>query len=242
MKGFIREILEKNYQDSKNLEYKAEDWMTEEWEQIKKVDQKTQIISGIPIERVRDIGEKISVLPEGSNFHRLVRKIFEARHNSIVTGKDIDWGTAEALAFASLMQDGFTVRISGQDVERGTFSHRHAHVFYQDQSGHYIPINNAVPQGPIVQFRASNSHLSEFAVLGYELGYSQCNPNSLVLWEAQFGDFANGAQVIIDQFICSGEQKWNVKNGLVMLLPHGYDGQGPEHSSSRVERFLQLCD
>ena len=146
------------------------------------------------------------------------------------------------MAFGSLIQDGYKVRISGQDVERGTFSHRHAHVFYQDRDGCYIPLNNVAPGGPVRDFIASNSHLSEFAVLGYELGYAQANPNSLSIWEAQFGDFANGAQVIIDQFVASGEAKWNVKNGLVMLLPHGYDGQGPEHSSSRAERFLQLTN
>ena len=136
---------------------------------------------------------KITVLPEHSNFHKLVKKIFVTRQKSIETGKDIDWGTAEALAFSSLIQDGFDVRISGQDVERGTFSHRHAHVFYQDTDGRYIPINNTVPQGQTRRFIASNSHLSEFAVLGYELGYAQANPNTLCLWEAQFGDFANGA-------------------------------------------------
>ena len=170
-------------------------------------------------------------------------KIFTARNKSIVEGKGIDWGTAEALAFASLINDGYHVRISGQDVERGTFSHRHAHVHYQDKDGHYNPIN-AVAAGTdsTRKFIASNSHLSEYAVLGFEYGYAQTSPDSLVLWEAQFGDFANGAQTMIDQFVSSGETKWNVKNGLVMLLPHGYDGAGPEHSSCRIERYLTLTD
>ena len=224
MKSTINRVLEEAYVKSKTLEYKAEDWMTEEWQSIKEFDVDVEKFSGIPVDRVRDLGHKVTILPATGNFHRLVKKIFEARANSINTGKDIDWGTAESLAFSSLIQDGFNVRISGQDVERGTFSHRHAHVFYQDQNGKYTPINNTVPQGIRRQFIASNSHLSEFAVLGYELGYAQTNPNTLCLWEAQFGDFANGAQVIIDQFIVSGEAKWNVKNGLVMLLPHGFDG------------------
>ena len=199
MKKFINDNLENSYAKSKNLEYKAEDWVTEEWAALKEIsDVKEQTISGIPLEKVRDLGNKITILPEQAQFHRLVKKIFETRHKTIQSGKDIDWGTAEALAFSSLIQDGFDVRISGQDVERGTFSHRHAHVFYQDRNGYYNPINNTVPEGPTRRFIASNSHLSEFAVLGYELGYAQANPNTLTLWEAQFGDFANGAQVIID--------------------------------------------
>jgi len=151
-------------------------------------------------------------------------------------------GTAEALAFATLIDEGFHVRLSGQDVERGTFSHRHAVVFNQSKDSSYIPINSVKPNAQIQQFTVTNSHLSEFAVMGYEYGYSCANPNTLTIWEAQFGDFANGAQVIIDTFLNSGEAKWQVKNGLVLNLPHGYDGQGPEHSNARLERFLSLCD
>lgn len=224
MRDDAKSQLEEGYKNSKNTEYKAEDWVTDEWAEIMKVDQGEAIWSGVPAERIRDIGNAITKLPEDATFHRLIKKIFEARATSIESGVGIDWGTAESLAMASLIQDGYKVRISGQDVERGTFSHRHAHVFYQDRDGYYIPIDNIMPQGTIRNFIASNSHLSEFAVSGYELGYAQANPNSLTIWEAQFGDFANGAQVIIDQFLSSGEAKWNVKNGLVMLLPHGYDG------------------
>ena len=162
---------------------------------------------------------------------------------SIQTGKGIDWGTAENLAFASLIDEGYHVRLSGQDVERGTFSHRHAHAFNQDFDGHYVPINSLATTAQSQRtFIASNSPLSEYAVLGYEYGYAITHPECLVLWEAQFGDFANGAQIMIDQFVASGETKWNLRNGLVMLLPHGYDGAGPEHSSCRIERFLQLTD
>jgi len=181
-------------------------------------------------------------LPTDGKFHPAVKKIFDARVKSIQEGKGIDWGTAEALAFATLIDEGNHVRISGQDVERGTFSHRHAHVWYQDKDGVYVPINAVANPSTNRNFIASNSHLSEYAVLGFELGYAQTNPNTLTIWEAQFGDFANGAQIMIDTFLVSGEAKWNVKNGLVVLLPHGYMGQGPEHSSGRVERFLQLAD
>lgn len=181
-------------------------------------------------------------MPADEKFHPAVKKIFDNRVKAITEGKSIDWGTAEALAFATLIDEGNHVRISGQDVERGTFSHRHAHVWYQDKDGVYVPINAVAKHDTNRNFIASNSHLSEYAVLGFELGYAQTNPNTLTIWEAQFGDFANGAQIMIDTFLVSGEAKWNVKNGLVVLLPHGYDGQGPEHSSGRVERFLQLCD
>ena len=182
-----------------------------------------------------------SAIPEGFNIHRKLIKVMKDKNKAVVTGQaGIDWGTAEALAFASLLDEGTHVRLSGQDVERGTFSHRHAVLHDQVNESKYIPLNNISPKQ--AHFAIYNSNLSEYAVLGFELGYSMENPNSLVLWEAQFGDFANTAQVIIDQFISSGEQKWLKGNGLVMLLPHGYEGQGPEHSSARLERFLQMCD
>jgi len=240
----IWEALEESYKQSKTHKFEQEDWMTDEWESIKDTTRYGNINdTGVDLDALKNFGEKITVLPAESKFHPQIQKIFKARQASIEAGKSIDWGTAEALAFASLIDEGFHVRLSGQDVERGTFSHRHAHVFYQDQDGCYVPINNVIPHDSNQRnFIASNSHLSEYAVLGFEYGYAQTNPNTLCLWEAQFGDFANGAQIMIDQFVASGETKWNVRNGLVLLLPHGYDGQGPEHSSCRIERYLTLTD
>jgi 2-oxoglutarate dehydrogenase E1 component len=167
-------------------------------------------------------------------------RILKARSKAINEGQGIDWPTAEGLAFGSLLLEGKHVRLSGQDVERGTFSQRHAVLHDQVNEKQYIPLNDLRPGQ--AKFTVCNSSLSEFGVLGFEYGYSLVNPNSLILWEAQFGDFVNNAQCIIDQFIASGEKKWLQRTGLVVLLPHGYDGQGPEHSSGRFERFLQLCD
>jgi len=235
--------LEEAYQKSKNLEFDAEDWVDAKWEEIKDPEKYGLLKdTGVDLADLREIGNKITNLPPEGNFHPKIAKIFEDRNKAINSGKGIDWGTAESLAFATLINEGNHVRISGQDVERGTFSHRHAHVFHQDRDGFYVPINAIAGENSQRTFIASNSHLSEYAVLGFEQGYAQSDPSTLVLWEAQFGDFANGAQIMIDQFITSGESKWNVKSGLVMLLPHGYDGAGPEHSSSRIERFLQLND
>ena len=160
----------------------------------------------------------------------------------IETGEGIDWGFAEALAFATLLVEGNHVRLSGQDVERGTFSHRHAVVHDQENGQRYCPLDHVISNQNAEMFTVSNSSLSEFGVLGFEMGYSMENPNSLVIWEAQFGDFANGAQVIFDNFLSSGEAKWLRQTGLVVLLPHGYDGQGPEHSSGKLERYLQVCN
>jgi len=214
--------------------------------------------TGLKLDTLKQIGRALSRVPEGFNLHKGLVRVLKAKETMMETGEGVDWATAEALAFGSLLQEGVHVRLSGQDVERGTFSHRHAVLHDQENESKYIPLNRlsgttdpaklytggsglsfSKDQAPFTVF---NSNLSEYAVLGFELGYALEHPMSLVLWEAQFGDFANTAQVIIDQFICSGEQKWLRQAGLVMLLPHGYEGQGPEHSSARIERFLQLSD
>jgi 2-oxoglutarate dehydrogenase E1 component len=178
-------------------------------------------------------------VPEGFRLNPKIARQLEAKRAAIEAGEGIDWATAEALAIASLCAKGTHVRMSGQDSGRGTFSQRHAVLVDQETEERYVPINHVSPeQAP---FEIIDSPLSEAAVVGFEYGYSLADPSSLVLWEAQFGDFANGAQVIIDQFLSSGEAKWLRMSGLVMLLPHGYEGQGPEHSSARIERYLQLC-
>jgi 2-oxoglutarate dehydrogenase E1 component len=188
---------------------------------------------------LRQIGRGLVTAPEGFRLNRKIARQLEAKHAAIEAGEGIDWATAEALAIASLCAEGTHVRMSGQDSGRGTFSHRHAVLVDQETEERYVPIDHVSPgQAP---FEIIDSPLSEAAVVGFEYGYSLADPSSLVLWEAQFGDFANGAQVIIDQFLSSGEAKWLRMSGLVLLLPHGYEGQGPEHSSARIERYLQLC-
>ena len=190
-------------------------------------------------EQLKEIGEKISSLPNGKKFFRKSQKLFKERLEMIQDGSALDWAMAELLAYGSLLKEGYDVRLSGQDVERGTFSHRHAVLTLEDSEEEYIPLSNiAERQG---NFYIYNSLLSEYAVLGFEYGYAMAAPHTLTIWEAQFGDFNNGAQIIIDQFLSAAEDKWHIMNGLVMLLPHGYEGQGAEHSSARLERFLQLC-
>ena len=194
--------------------------------------------TGVDKSVLLDLGRKLATLPEGKKYFRKISKIFEDRLNAI-EGDKLDWGSAEMLAYATLLAEGHPIRISGQDVERGTFSHRHAVIKTEDTEEEVITLNNLSPsQAP---FAIYNSLLSEYAVLGYEYGYSLATPNGLTIWEAQFGDFFNGAQIIIDQFITAGEDKWSTQSGLVLLLPHGYEGQGAEHSSGRIERFLQQC-
>ncbi len=186
-----------------------------------------------------EIGLRLTTVPEGFELHRTLRRLIDNRRKMIETGEGIDWAMGEALAFAALVDEGYPVRLSGQDSERGTFSQRHSVLIDQETEARYIPLNNIRDEQ--AHFEVINSMLSEEAVLGFEYGYSLAEPNALVVWEAQFGDFANGAQVLFDQFISSGERKWLRMSGLVCLLPHGFEGQGPEHSSARLERYLQLC-
>ncbi|HEX3430383.1 MAG TPA: 2-oxoglutarate dehydrogenase E1 component [Rhizomicrobium sp.] len=195
--------------------------------------------TAVPIEKLRAVGRALTTVPQDFHLHRTIARQLEAKARMLEAGEGIDWSTAEALAFGTLLDEGCPVRLSGQDSTRGTFSQRHAVLVDQETEARYLPLCH-VREGQ-APFEAIDSLLSEQAVVGFEYGFSSAEPRALVLWEAQFGDFANGAQVIIDQFIASGEMKWLRMCGLVLLLPHGYEGQGPEHSSARIERFLQLC-
>jgi 2-oxoglutarate dehydrogenase E1 component len=195
--------------------------------------------TGVPVESLKRITRATSTIPEGFHVNPKIKRQLDARLKTIETGEGIDWGFGETLAFGSLLAEGIPVRLSGQDSRRGTFSHRHAVLVDGTDGTQYVPLNTV--SGQNAEICAYDSLLSEAAVLGFDYGYSLDEPNMLILWEAQFGDFANGAQVIIDQFISSAESKWGRASGLVMLLPHGYEGQGPEHSSARLERFLALC-
>lgn len=256
IRKFTLESYEHDLEASKTYVAKPTDWLSSKWSGFKSPKQLSRIRpTGIDIETLKHVGITAGSVPEGFKLHRQMKKIFRARREMAERGTGIDWGTAEALAFGSLLLEGNAVRITGQDVQRGTFSHRHAVVKDQDTEEECTPLNylarNLSPSAPKEElalpdtqasFTCRNSILSEFAVLGFELGYSLENPNALVMWEAQFGDFSNGAQIMIDQFISSGEDKWLRQSGLCLLLPHGYDGQGAEHSSCRLERFLQMVD
>src|SRR5262252_2998063 len=218
------------------------DWLDGKWAGFKLADQEEDArrgVTGVDLPVLKDIGRKITKVPDGFRVHRTIARFLENRAKAIDNGVGIDWATGEALAFCSLLQEGRHVRLSGQDSERGTFSQRHSVLIDQEDESRYTPFNHL--GGDQGHYEVINSLLSEEAVLGFEYGYSLAEPNALAMWEAQFVDFANGAQVLFDQFISSGERKWLRMSGLVCLLPHGYEGQGPEHSSARLERYLQMC-
>ncbi len=237
----FRARLEEEFAAAKGFKPNKADWLDGQWSGfVPPMDDDRRGDTAVDLETLKRIGERITLHPDGFKVHKTLKRVLDDRRASVVEkGADIDWATAEALAFGSLVLDGFGVRLSGQDSRRGTFSQRHAVFVDQETEKTFTPLNHL--KGAKATFEAHDSSLSEFAVLGFEYGYSLANPKFLVLWEAQFGDFANGAQVIFDQFLSSGERKWLRMSGLVCLLPHGYEGQGPEHSSARLERFLQLC-
>jgi len=242
MKADWRQRLDVELEAAQSYRANKADWLDGRWAGFHRAgdsDDPRRGNTGVEIARLKEIGEKITTLPKDFHLHKTLGRFIENRRKSIETGANIDWSTGEALAFCSLMLDGHPVRLSGQDSERGTFSQRHSVLHDQETDRRYTPFNH-LGDGA-ARYEVINSMLSEEAVLGFEYGYSLSEPNALTLWEAQFGDFANGAQVLFDQFISSGERKWLRMSGLVCLLPHGYEGQGPEHSSARLERFLQMC-
>jgi 2-oxoglutarate dehydrogenase E1 component len=242
MKADWRARLDVELEAGQSYRANRADWLDGRWAGFKVADvsdDPRRGNTGVEIETLKEIGSKITTVPPGFHLHRTIQRFLDNRRKAIEQGKDIDWATAEALAFSSLMLDGNPVRLAGQDTERGTFSQRHAVLVDQADETRFIPFNHLRERQ--ARFEVINSMLSEEAVLGFEYGYSLAEPNALTLWEAQFGDFANGAQVVFDQFVSSGERKWLRMSGLVCLLPHGYEGQGPEHSSARLERFLQMC-
>ncbi|MBU0725765.1 MAG: 2-oxoglutarate dehydrogenase E1 component [Alphaproteobacteria bacterium] len=232
--------LEDEFQVANSYKPNKADWLEGAWSGMETAsgdDRRGE--TAVPLEKLREIGLKLCEMPEGLDVNRKLVRQLEDRKKRLEAGENLDWGTGEALAFGTLLTEGYPVRLSGQDSGRGTFSHRHAVVIDQTTEERYVPLANLSETQ--AQFEVIDSPLAEMSVLGFEYGYTLTEPRALVLWEAQFGDFTNGAQVVIDQFISSGENKWLRMSGLVMLLPHGYEGQGPEHSSARLERYLQQC-
>ncbi len=239
----FKNLLEEEYQLSKQTETsKVSEFMKDTWKDFKRHRLDAMLISettDYPKSKLETISNAVSTVPEGVKFLRKAERILRDRNRMVFETNKIDWGMAETLAYGSLLQEGFDVRISGQDVERGTFSHRHA-ILRDEISEERINLLNTV-EGNKGQMYIYNSLLSEYGVLGFDYGYAMANPNTLTIWEAQFGDFSNGAQIIFDQYLSAAEDKWKLQNGIVVLLPHGYEGQGSEHSSARMERYLQLC-
>ena len=234
--------LEEAYKAAQGYKPNKADWLEGQWAGLKAADQgdeRHENATGMTDIQIQQVGHALSTVPDGFDLNSKIARQLEAKRNMIESGAGIDWATGEALAFGGLLLEGHRVRLSGEDCQRGTFSQRHAVLIDQTNQNEYVPLNNIAPEQARIEIY--NSLLSEAGVLGFEYGYTLADPKTLVLWEAQFGDFANGAQVIIDQFLASGETKWLRMSGLTLLLPHGHEGQGPEHSSARLERYLQLC-
>lgn len=244
--GECESILTAAHKEGQSWDLKVSDWLDSRWEGFKSAKEMCTVkLTGIEQSEYEAIASSITKIPEGFTPHNKVKKVMKGRQTELDSGEGISWGTAEALAFGSLLREGCHIRLSGQDVERGTFSHRHAVLHEQknisvDNRPQHRPLKDL--EGSKASFTVCNSPLSEYGVLGFDLGYSLESPHALVLWEAQFGDFANGAQSIFDTYLSAGEQKWVRMSGLVCLLPHGFEGQGPEHSSCRIERYLQMVD
>lgn len=240
MKAAFQAHLNEEFEIGKEFKPNKADWLDGRWSHLDKQDEDYQRgQTSIKPETLAEVGTALSRLPEGFPAHKTVARILDAKAKMFESGKGFDWATAEALAFGSLLTEGYPVRLSGQDATRGTFSQRHSGIVNQETEERFFPLNH-IREGQS-RYEVIDSALSEYAVLGFEYGYSLAEPNALTMWEAQFGDFANGAQIMFDQFISSGESKWLRMSGLVCMLPHGFEGQGPEHSSARLERFLQMC-
>ena len=234
--------LEEAYQAAQGYKPNKADWLEGHWSGLQQSvdgDERSECSTSMGLDALRTVGRALSTPPADFDLNPKIARQLEAKKAMIEGGKGIDWSTGEALAFGGLLLEGNRVRLSGEDCQRGTFSQRHAVLIDQTNQNEYVPLNNI--EGKQAKIEIYNSLLSEQGVLGFEYGYTLADPRTLVLWEAQFGDFANGAQVIIDQFLASGETKWLRMSGLTLLLPHGHEGQGPEHSSARLERYLQLC-
>ena len=236
----FKALLDKDFDASKEIERNTmEIFMADDWKEYafsRKSEVLTPVDTKYPLAELKDLAVKMTTLPADKKFINKITRLFDARLK-MIDSDSIDWAVGEWLAYATLLTEGKNIRISGEDVERGTFSHRHAVVKTEDNEEEYIPLQHVSDS----KFHIYNSHLSEYGVLGFDYGYAMASPNTLTVWEAQFGDFVNGSQIIIDQYLVAAEEKWKIQNGLVMLLPHGFEGQGAEHSSARLERFLALC-
>jgi 2-oxoglutarate dehydrogenase E1 component len=240
MKAAFQARMNDEFEAGRDYKPNKADWLDGRWSHLdREKDDYQRGQTSISDETLSTVGKALTTAPDGFALHKTVARLLDTKSKMFESGKGFDWATAEALAFGSLLTEGYPVRLSGQDATRGTFSQRHSGLINQNDETRYYPLNN-IREGQS-RYDVIDSMLSEYAVLGFEYGYSLSEPNALVMWEAQFGDFANGAQIMFDQFISSGESKWLRMSGLVVLLPHGFEGQGPEHSSARLERFLQMC-